>query len=97
MAVLDSRGDELVEHDLGELGARVLQELEKPWRIDNLARRLEGIGFDEVEREVRHLQDHRLLFCEDDRFLSLVLGVDESRSSVETVAATSGTSSQAKG
>ena len=76
MAVLDSRGDELVEHDLGELGARVLQALEKPWRIGDLARRLGGVGFDEVEREVRRLQDHRLLFCEDDRFLSLVLGVD---------------------
>lgn len=74
--VLDSRDGELVEHDLGDPGIAVLRALEQPRRISDLTRLVVGTTVGDAEREVDRLQEGQLLFCEDDRFMSLVLEAD---------------------
>lgn len=73
--VYDSRSGEVVYHELDELGAEVLSQLEKPVSAKRLASLMEK----KDEAVAAHLEDlHRkgLVFKEGDRYMSLVLEVE---------------------
>ncbi len=70
--VYDSRSGEVVEHQVGEVGRRVLEDLTRPRRLSDLAADWGHLpGFDPQE-EVAFLQERGLLFQEGDRYMSLV-------------------------
>jgi len=71
--VHDSRGEQVVEHQVGQVGKRVLDYLAQPRRAGDLASAMSDIpGFD-AERKLALLQHRGLVFQEGDRFVSLVL------------------------
>jgi hypothetical protein len=71
--VYDSRGDQVIEHDVGEVGRRLLDYLAQPRRQKDVAGALGDVGAREVEEHMRRLEELGLVFEEGDRVLSLVL------------------------
>jgi ribosomal peptide maturation radical SAM protein 1 len=71
--VYDSRGDQVIEHDVGEVGRRLLEYLAQPRRQKDVAGALGDVGAREVEEHMRRLEELGLVFEEGDRVLSLVL------------------------
>jgi ribosomal peptide maturation radical SAM protein 1 len=69
----DTRDGALVRHQVGALGARSLQALDRPKRIADLAEQLADAGTVDVDALVRDLLDRRLLFSERDLYMSLLL------------------------
>ncbi|HKV37779.1 MAG TPA: RiPP maturation radical SAM C-methyltransferase [Blastocatellia bacterium] len=71
--VYDSRSGEVVEHEIGQSGRQILDQLSKPGRIEDLTRELGRAGAFDAEKEVTILRDKGLVFEENGRFMSLVL------------------------
>jgi hypothetical protein len=71
--VYDSRREKVVEHEVGEVGKRVLQALaEKPRRKADVASMLSDVAGFNIEREMDFLQSRGLVFQEGERYLNLV-------------------------
>lgn len=70
--IYDSRSGEPEEYEISKSERRVLDELDKAKSIAALDKRLEAFGID-AAREIASLQEKRLVFQEEGRFLSLVL------------------------
>jgi ribosomal peptide maturation radical SAM protein 1 len=71
--VYDSRRVQVVEHNLSEMGKRVLQCLsDRPRRLADIAPMLSDAPGLDVEREMNYLQSCGLVFEEGGRFLNLV-------------------------
>jgi ribosomal peptide maturation radical SAM protein 1 len=71
--VYDSRSGSAVEHEVGALGARVLEILNEQHRIQRLAEKLADVPAAEVEGQVAALRQRGLVFEEDGLYLSLVV------------------------
>jgi ribosomal peptide maturation radical SAM protein 1 len=71
--VYDSRAGKPVEHKISEVTRQVLELLNKPKRIGNLASSLSHIADFEPAQEIANLQQKGWVFQEHDRYLSLVL------------------------
>lgn len=71
--VHDSRSGSRLEYDPGALGLEVLENLRQPMRLSRLARKIPGVGEAELEAQVGVLLEKRLLFNEDDKYVSLVV------------------------
>jgi len=72
VVVHDSRSGELIEHQVGDIGSRLLEQLTRPKGIVELATDLSHIPRLSLEAEVASLQQRGLVFEEGGRFLSLV-------------------------
>ncbi len=71
--VSDTRSGELVEHRLDDLQLRILQLLDqRGLRVQDIARRLD-VEAEEAQRSLDQLSRRRLLFGENQRWLSLVV------------------------
>lgn len=70
--IYDSRTGDVVEHEVGEIGKQVLQQLAKPKRIDKLAAELEHIPDFNPEKPLDGLLEKGLVFQDGDRYMSLV-------------------------
>jgi ribosomal peptide maturation radical SAM protein 1 len=71
--VHDTRSGEAVEHEVDELGMRILDVIDgNGWRIRDIAERV-GAGETDVAPRVDRFQQLGLLFAEGDRLLSLVV------------------------
>lgn len=73
--VYDSRLDEAVERRVSSVGLKMLRLLDRPRRIDEIAKEL-GEQVSDITREIASLQSADLIFQETDRYLSLVLRND---------------------
>ncbi len=72
--VHDTRSGELEEHELDDLGLRILALLDKRGRkLPDLARQLD-VPEEEAESQLKRLRSLGLLFEENGRFISLVVG-----------------------
>ncbi|HEY0386435.1 MAG TPA: hypothetical protein VGC64_10505, partial [Pyrinomonadaceae bacterium] len=80
--VYDSRSGTAVEHELSDAGQRVLEHLEKPNTIKSVAAIIPG---SDAERELAALCDRRLLFQEDNRYMSLVLSAEPKAEVIQAV------------
>ena len=69
--VHDTRDGALVRHELGTLGGRALQALDRPKRAADLAEQLADAGTVDVDALIRDLD--LLLFTERDLYMSLLL------------------------
>jgi ribosomal peptide maturation radical SAM protein 1 len=77
--IYDSRADEVVEHQVGQVGKRVLDYLAQPRRLSDLTSAFSDVpGFD-AERKLALLQHRGLIFQEGDRYLSLVMPGDTAK------------------
>lgn len=74
--VIDSRYGKVTEHEVGQAGKAILQVLEKPNRVDSLAKAVSQLGDIQIEQEIESLAAKGLIFQEGDRYLSLVLEGD---------------------
>jgi ribosomal peptide maturation radical SAM protein 1 len=72
--VHDSRSGEVAEYELDDVAAQVLKQLATPRTMAGLASSLSHISGFSPQREVGLLQERGLLFQEDGRFFSLVVG-----------------------
>lgn len=71
--IYDSRFDRPVEHEISETSRQVLDVLIKPKTLSALAKSMEDMpGFD-AEREIAILREMKLVFHEEERYMSLVL------------------------
>jgi ribosomal peptide maturation radical SAM protein 1 len=70
--IYDSRYETVVEHEIDEIGTKMLSLLNKPRRISDLESELVPTAHSDVPREMTRLIDKRLLFREGDKYLSLV-------------------------
>lgn len=75
-AIYDSRGADVVRHDVGELGRRILDALESPRDVRALAAALPDVADDAVASALGQLAVRGLVFEEGERYLSLVLRQD---------------------
>jgi len=75
IVVHDSRSGKVLEHEIGDRGVEVLRILAKPCSLEELGRALRSVSAEEVRQEVAALQQLGLLFEDEGRFLSLVVGV----------------------
>ena len=74
--VVDSRSGAIVEHDLKETGKRLLEFMDKPKKVNDIAAAFKEVtGFD-AAKEIALLQERGLIFQEGERFMSLVLNGD---------------------
>ena len=71
--VYDSRSGKPVEHKISDVTRQVLELLNKPKRIGNLASSLSHIADFEPAQEIADLKQKGWVFQEHDRYLSLVL------------------------
>ena len=71
--VYDSRSTNVIEHDVGEIGARVLECLNKPKRLGDVANELSHSSNFDPAKEIALLQSKGLVFNEGERYFSLVL------------------------
>ncbi|MCP4349103.1 MAG: RiPP maturation radical SAM protein 1 [Desulfobacterales bacterium] len=71
--IYDSRSEQAVEYQVGEVGQRILDYLKVPRRIADISSALNDIPNFDPERELALLRRHGLIFQERNRFLSLVL------------------------
>ena len=70
--IYDSRFGEPVEYEITETSRRVLDALTKPKSLPALTKNISDIIDFDPDREIALLQKKRLVFYEEDRFLSLV-------------------------
>ncbi len=74
----DSRSGDLVEYQISDVSARILNLLnEKPKRVGDVANEFKDVAEFNAARELAFLREKGLLFQEDNRYLSLVLNVNE--------------------
>jgi ribosomal peptide maturation radical SAM protein 1 len=71
--VIDSRSGEVLEHAISDMERQVLQQLNKPCKVSDLAIKLEPLQRESLEKVMLSLQDRGLVFSEGEKFLSLVL------------------------
>jgi len=71
--VYDSRPDEPVEHELGDTGRQILEQLSTPRKLAGLAQALPHVPDAQLDEELALLRDRGLIFEEGDRLMSLVL------------------------
>lgn len=74
--VYDSRSEEVVEHDIGITGRRILEQLTRPKRIKDLAEYFKDEPGFNAEDGIASLQERGLIFQENGRFISLVMPGD---------------------
>jgi len=74
IVVYDSRAGKALEHEIGDRGIEVLRILAEPCSLEKLGQALRSVPAEEVRQEVAALQRLGLLFEEDGRFMSLVIG-----------------------
>jgi magnesium-protoporphyrin IX monomethyl ester (oxidative) cyclase len=72
----DSRTGEVIEHSVDEERRAVLEFLEKPRRVKELASAVPDNPAFDPEKEMAFLSERGLVFQEGDRFMSLVLSRD---------------------
>ena len=77
--ICDSRSGTMVEHDVGPSGLAVLAALDRPSSVKRLAKKLDDFSEPDLEREVESLREARLVFEEDQRYMSLVVDSDRER------------------
>jgi ribosomal peptide maturation radical SAM protein 1 len=71
--IYDSRSSQVLEHQVGETGRRILDYLTVPRRLTDIGTALSDIPNFDPERELDLLRRNGLIFQEKNRFLSLVL------------------------
>ena len=71
-SVFDSRSGEAVEYSISSAGVQVLEQLNKPRRIHDLAQSLSHIPHFDADEEVAWLNERGLVFHEGERYMSLV-------------------------
>jgi len=71
--VYDSRSGKAVEHQLGDVGKRILECLAKPKDLSLIALKLKNVSETILENEVSFLKERGLVFQEGTRFFSIVL------------------------
>ncbi len=71
--IYDSRSGEQREHEIGPVAKTVLDFLERPARVEHVAKTL-GLERDDVEEAIGELDGFGLLFEETGRYMSLVAG-----------------------
>ena len=74
LVVHDSRSGKILEHEISDRGLEVLRILAEPCSLERLGQALRSVSAEEVGQEVAALQRLGLLFEEEGRFLSLVVG-----------------------
>ena len=77
--VYDSRTGEVVEHEVGEVGKQLLEQLIKPKRIDKLTADLQHIPDFDPERQLSFLHEKGLVYHDGDRYMSLVFSKEPSK------------------
>jgi ribosomal peptide maturation radical SAM protein 1 len=77
--VHDTRGGDLVEHQLNHARRALLEQLHKPKRLSQLVKELPAVAAPELEDEMHWLEQRGLVFQEGDRLLTLVLHRDTPR------------------
>jgi ribosomal peptide maturation radical SAM protein 1 len=83
--VLDTRAGGEIEHPLSDLGLELLSALRcKGLALRHLIDAL-GTGEPELAAELAHLRELGLLFEENERFISLVLGIESAKSELESL------------
>jgi len=75
IVVHDSRSGKILEHELSDRGLEVLRILAKPCSPEELGQALGSVSAAEVQQEVAALQRLGLLFEEEGRYMSLVVGI----------------------
>ena len=76
--IYDSRSGEAVEYPLSDVSKQLLDALDQPLRKAELAAKFQDIPHPDIEQEIAFLQERGLLFQEGERFLSLVIPVENS-------------------
>ncbi len=71
--IYDSRSGEPTEYEISDTSRRVLDELNKPKTMAALAKSMSDTADFNAEREIAILQENRLVFHEEERYLNLVL------------------------
>ena len=71
--IYDSRSGQAIEHQVGQVGRRLIEAFEKPKRAVDLAKELSDLPGLDFEKEIGALQQKGLLLQEGDKFISLVL------------------------
>ena len=71
--IYDSRFDEPTEYEISETSRQVLDALTKPKTVSALTKSMSDSPAFDADREIALLQEKRLLFHEEERYLSLVL------------------------
>jgi ribosomal peptide maturation radical SAM protein 1 len=71
--IRDSRSGELKEYPIEEAQARILNLMSDTTRAGDVAKEFKDVSGFDVAKEISFLRDKRLLFEEDNRFISLVL------------------------
>ena len=77
--VYDSRTGEVVEHEVGEVGKQVLEQLIKPKRIDKLTADLQHIPDFDPEKQLSFLHEKGLVYHDGDRYMSLVFSKEPAK------------------
>ena len=85
--IRDTRSGEVNEYPIDEVSSRILNLLiDKPKRIGDVATEFAGVAGFDAARELAILREKRLLFEEDNRFISLVLNGNVKRALLAAVA-----------
>jgi len=71
--VYDSRAGQEVEHDLSGVAQRILEQLERPARVADLAEALGDVPGDLLQAEMEGLVERGWVFEEEGRYLNLVI------------------------
>ncbi len=74
--ISDSRSGKVLEYQLSDIDRHILEDLNRPRRIVDVAARLDHIASVDAEREVQFLQEKGLVFNEGEKFMSLVIPGD---------------------
>jgi ribosomal peptide maturation radical SAM protein 1 len=70
--VYDSRTGSPIEHNLSGLGLEILKNIENPKRIKEITLS-ENVSQDDIFVEIASLKENGLVFCDDDKYMSIVL------------------------
>ena len=71
--VYDSRSGKAIEQEVCEAGVRILEALEKPKRLSDLAKAYDDLPDVDFERAFESLRQKGLVFQEGDKYINLVL------------------------
>src|SRR5262249_12929739 len=78
--IIDTRSNAHIEHRISETGIQILEFLNKPRRIVDIAAKMSSFPGFNVESEIGLLQEKELIFEEGERYLNLVLPVESNKS-----------------
>ena len=77
--IVDTRTDTLIEHRISETSHQILEYLNKPRRIVDIAEKMSHVTGFNAESEVGLLRERGLIFQEEERYLNIVLSMKSNK------------------